>query len=184
MSKRETDLRWQDWAKQLGFESEREMWLEMYRRHTSLTKMSKAMNVSLHTALSRMSYNGVERRKRGGANRQKFVMDRKMVERITAQGLKVVAKNLNVTPQALYSARRKFLKANPEFAAELRQLEERMKAAAQPASPPQPSSEPASSTDLGADPQECTPQCQTESSPDEFEHRRTRERLEEEEADV
>jgi hypothetical protein len=95
---------WEALAQSLGFPGEVEMWKELYeKRKLSISQLSLKFACSPHTVRSRLKSLQLEIRKRGGPNSVKVQVTNDLLLKIKQQGIPTTAKQLGVSPQALYS---------------------------------------------------------------------------------
>src|SRR5262245_19790489 len=115
-----SDEIWESTAKNLNYESEAKMWAEMYPKF-SISALAQKFGTSVGVIRSRLLRKNVEVRKRGGPNNVKIVVNDELVDRILKTSIPQVAKEMNLSPQALY--RRLYYK----YGLTVRELKEKAK---------------------------------------------------------
>lgn len=99
-----TDDKYDFYAKQLGFLSEKEMLEQLYESH-SIPEVAAVLKISNGTVLKRLAANGIQRRNRGGivkishARYKLFHVDQRI---IWVYGLVQAAAMLGVSTSTLY----------------------------------------------------------------------------------
>lgn len=93
--------KWDEVAKQMGFDSPNAMWRAMYATH-SIAELAKKLSVSIHTVRLQLAENGVEVRSRGGPNYVKADFSDVTEEDIREKGIRAIAREKGVTPTAAY----------------------------------------------------------------------------------
>jgi Zn-dependent peptidase ImmA (M78 family) len=108
---------WERFYKQLGYESEKAMWEEMYTQYT-MKELADQFNVSVGLVRNRLLYAGITPRKRGGPQSSlvDFGMSDELVLRIKTEGLAAIAKELGLSKYAVMTRRKKFLRSKGEGA--------------------------------------------------------------------
>lgn len=93
---------WEVEAQKRGYVDEREMWKDLYPKH-SLTQLQEMFGKKgINTIRDRLSKHQIEMRKRGGANNEKVHLDPELINKIAERGVMAIAKELGVKPSVIY----------------------------------------------------------------------------------
>ncbi len=102
---------WEEKAKALEFESEKEMFQTLYET-MSLLELSKALGISQHTCRKKLVENGVSIKSRGGPNGQKCVMNEAVIEEMRVKGAAAVALSQGISKYTLFKQKAKWIAEN------------------------------------------------------------------------
>jgi hypothetical protein len=96
-------INWLPIAQKLGYDSARDMWLDLYvTRQISIDKLTEKLDVSRNTVRDALDREQIPIRKRGGPNHQKFEVTDELIAHVKELGIGPVAKELGVAYTTLY----------------------------------------------------------------------------------
>ena len=96
-------IEWEPVAKQLGYETEKDMWVDLYStKKLSIQQLAEKLDIGRNTVRDALERYEIPIRPRGGPNNRRLFLTDDILEKVKQNGVAATARELGVGYTTLY----------------------------------------------------------------------------------